>query len=261
MSEENNDREDRNEEEDEEYYNNNYYSEYNDENNNNNNELNYQSNYYENYDDTEAEEEARFRLIHRQNWVRNNLRPSNNPFLSNPTQVIRRNFSYNYYVDDDDDTIDDEENHLEEFVANFIDSFVHSQSLLRHINDLNAEDDVSFRVRYNNWMDDESILHGLNQFPSLDSILTTSLLENQASAIRKNEEQEIEVNTTFLYKDCPEKEKYEKNCCICVEPFNPDEMIAKLDCNHIFHENCIMEWGKYKTTCPICRNAIKEKNF
>jgi membrane-anchored protein YejM (alkaline phosphatase superfamily) len=44
-----------------------------------------------------------------------------------------------------------------------------------------------------------------------------------------------------------------KNCSICIIDFEKDDMISITSCNHIFHTDCIKEWGKYKTDCPICR--------
>lgn len=52
------------------------------------------------------------------------------------------------------------------------------------------------------------------------------------------------------------KEKYDKNCCICFEEFVDDCDISVLKCDHLLHMICMIEWGKYKTSCPVCRENV-----
>lgn len=53
-----------------------------------------------------------------------------------------------------------------------------------------------------------------------------------------------------------------KNCSICLNDFEKVDDISVTKCRHVFHNNCIIEWGKYKATddskteCPICRTTI-----
>ena len=37
------------------------------------------------------------------------------------------------------------------------------------------------------------------------------------------------------------------------------ENIVNIGCEHLFHKNCIVEWGKYKQDCPTCRHPIETK--
>lgn len=46
------------------------------------------------------------------------------------------------------------------------------------------------------------------------------------------------------------------DCCICYETYNKNEQVSKLECNHIFHTECIMNWCVEKNTCPLCRKDI-----
>ena len=46
-------------------------------------------------------------------------------------------------------------------------------------------------------------------------------------------------------------------CCpICLEEYNNNNKIIKLNCDHIFHKHCIKEWFEKKDNCPNCRKII-----
>tara|TARA_Y100001973_G_C5003742_1_gene234958 strand:- start:58 stop:444 length:387 start_codon:yes stop_codon:yes gene_type:complete len=63
------------------------------------------------------------------------------------------------------------------------------------------------------------------------------------------------------YKELEEvfipKEKIE-TCSICLEDYQEDDIIFKLNCNHIFHKKCFKQWSNNKetTSCPLCRIII-----
>jgi len=44
-----------------------------------------------------------------------------------------------------------------------------------------------------------------------------------------------------------------EECSICLEIFTNDEKIIKLNCDHIFHLDCIKLWIENNDTCPLCR--------
>ena len=45
-------------------------------------------------------------------------------------------------------------------------------------------------------------------------------------------------------------------CCICMSPFKINDIVSELQCAHVFHNECIQEWGKHKQVCPLCRIPI-----
>jgi hypothetical protein len=53
------------------------------------------------------------------------------------------------------------------------------------------------------------------------------------------------------------KENILETCYICVVNYTEEEMITELDCKHNCHTQCLNEWVKYKTECPICRSELK----
>ncbi|KAJ2949406.1 hypothetical protein O0L34_g15320 [Tuta absoluta] len=45
-------------------------------------------------------------------------------------------------------------------------------------------------------------------------------------------------------------------CSVCWDVFQVGEMVSKLECDHIFHANCIQPWLQLHATCPICRRSL-----
>ena len=41
-------------------------------------------------------------------------------------------------------------------------------------------------------------------------------------------------------------------CIICLSEFKKGQSIQILECNHMYHDECIIEWYKRKKVCPIC---------
>lgn len=44
-------------------------------------------------------------------------------------------------------------------------------------------------------------------------------------------------------------------CSICLEQFVINDKINKLDCEHMFHKECLDEWF-INNNCPLCRKII-----
>lgn len=45
-------------------------------------------------------------------------------------------------------------------------------------------------------------------------------------------------------------------CPICLSEYKPNETLKTIpECQHCFHANCIDEWLRLNSTCPICRKS------
>ena len=79
---------------------------------------------------------------------------------------------------------------------------------------------------------------------------------------------DTDLNVSIIHKDNSKIiEKVKKNivsleeidksstCSICLEEFNSEKEIAILDCKHIYHMECIIEWINKDTSCPLCRRC------
>ena len=71
-------------------------------------------------------------------------------------------------------------------------------------------------------------------------------------AIKELKKVEINENNLNDYKNI--------TCNICLENFEIGNILRILECNHEFHENCIIEWLKSNNTCPVCRHELESND-
>lgn len=72
----------------------------------------------------------------------------------------------------------------------------------------------------------------------------------------KTQEKKPNVKLDLEGKIATDKSKGD-NCTICVSDIEEGDKITELECNHVLHTECISEWVKYKSECPVCRHDIK----
>ena len=68
-----------------------------------------------------------------------------------------------------------------------------------------------------------------------------------------------EINTVhnpFIFLEMTDIENNDE-CTICLSNDLDNEWV-KLNCQHIFHRDCITEWLSINNTCPICREEAGE---
>ncbi|KAJ7068472.1 hypothetical protein C8F01DRAFT_978487, partial [Mycena amicta] len=52
----------------------------------------------------------------------------------------------------------------------------------------------------------------------------------------------------------------DKRCPICLDDYQPSDRVMRLgDCRHWLHKDCLAQWLKGATTCPVCRKDVKGK--
>ncbi|RDB29834.1 hypothetical protein Hypma_013932 [Hypsizygus marmoreus] len=62
---------------------------------------------------------------------------------------------------------------------------------------------------------------------------------------------------TGLYKDWKTADS-DHRCPICLDDYEPEDTLLKLsDCSHWLHRECLQQWLKGASTCPVCRKTVK----
>ena len=93
-----------------------------------------------------------------------------------------------------------------------------------------------------------------------ESTINRSFEENRDKELQRKEDEYI--NFDFQRYDTltwGEIIKEQKECAICLNDFEKENMISITLCKHIFHHDCIKEWTHYKSNCPVCREELKEE--
>lgn len=79
-------------------------------------------------------------------------------------------------------------------------------------------------------------------------------IQNSQNDLCLHRNENITLNLTCQSYDTTNTE-YD-SCSICTDIYDKKEDVTVLNCGHIYHPNCIKEWGKYKPNCPICKTDI-----
>ncbi|POW07936.1 hypothetical protein PSTT_07856 [Puccinia striiformis] len=83
------------------------------------------------------------------------------------------------------------------------------------------------------------------------------MVENgEAQKIRSNIEQQSPSLASEGQND-RETEDLDEMCAVCLAEYERGEQLLQLEkCQHLFHQPCIEEWLKIRSTCPMCRSAL-----
>ena len=60
------------------------------------------------------------------------------------------------------------------------------------------------------------------------------------------------LNTLVICNKLPDN-----TCSICLDEYKEDDILVKLNCNHIFHKDCLEPWfNDNNKNCPLCRGGV-----
>jgi hypothetical protein len=122
-------------------------------------------------------------------------------------------------------------------INNFFNSFNMNNGLISFLN--NHNNDFQFNNLVNIMMSFD--LGSNNRHPPASD-----------KAIKELKKIEVNDNNLSNYKNI--------TCNICLENFEVGNILRILECNHEFHENCIITWLKSNNTCPICRHELESND-
>lgn len=199
-------------------------------------------------------------------------------------------------IDETQDEIQDEEpfNNIDRMINNMF-NFRNSNNRDRNIYDITGSgtftinnngvsQDITELVRENNFTinQENNFLPNINTSPefNLQGLFTSDMLSNTmlnslmsvflegGTMVNPQEFEDVKVTLNkdeFESLDCKIisnenfKDYNNKECNICMDEYNVNDVVIHLDCTHIFHKNCIKNWLlKEKVTCPVCRKDIRE---
>lgn len=114
-----------------------------------------------------------------------------------------------------------------------------------------------------------------NQFIPLDvnQQIKFTLGKNQYYFFKKNKLTELVQCDVFKYQ--PDKlldnmkqqnndqqqqqqqqTQHQDTCVVCLDKFQRNKNLIKLNCQHVFHGHCILRWIQTKKKCPLCQVKI-----
>jgi len=83
-------------------------------------------------------------------------------------------------------------------------------------------------------------------FSNLNRLIRERLQERQTAGL--NSEQIRGLERT----ECDEVTQ----CSVCLDNIQPGNQQITLECDHTFHEMCLVRWAQRRNTCPMCRIPI-----
>lgn len=64
------------------------------------------------------------------------------------------------------------------------------------------------------------------------------------------------VNLSQIKLQLVAKEQTLQECAICLDTILLTDKCTQLSCQHQFHTDCVRQWLREKTTCPLCRQTV-----
>ncbi|KAG4999312.1 uncharacterized protein LOC114421246 isoform X2 [Glycine soja] len=66
--------------------------------------------------------------------------------------------------------------------------------------------------------------------------------------------------TRLQFWDDTSKHQVDKECSICQEEYEAGNELGRLNCEHIYHFQCIKQWAAQKNFCPVCKQQVAARH-
>ncbi|XP_019193956.1 PREDICTED: E3 ubiquitin protein ligase RIE1-like [Ipomoea nil] len=93
--------------------------------------------------------------------------------------------------------------------------------------------------------------------PMVSSFLGYNM--NMGSVERGASNEQLSSLPTWKYKQVcnnPDLENENPECCICLAQYRDKEEMRQLPCSHVFHLNCVDQWLRIISCCPLCKKDL-----
>ena len=93
---------------------------------------------------------------------------------------------------------------------------------------------------------------------SASSITSVSGRYKSCTSRRRDNDQDRDLDkTSHIHSDQNETSESHVACSICLEEYQAeDEVILGLNCIHMFHKDCAIDWLEKQEVCPCCREKM-----
>lgn len=175
--------------------------------------------------------------------------------------LVRQIFTYSLYAENEYLNLNNNINYNSSFFdnpySNIIDTEIQGEEIqgeeIQREEDQGQED--YSRINFFNFFN--PFLPMMDIFDPIDSVLQESFEINQQNSGLEKTDHIIKISSQRYSSLSDSIRDENKACSICIVDFEIDDMISITNCNHIYHTDCIKEWGKYKNECPVCREALE----
>ncbi|XP_074586382.1 E3 ubiquitin-protein ligase At1g63170-like [Curcuma longa] len=81
---------------------------------------------------------------------------------------------------------------------------------------------------------------------------------NLASADRGASEDQLSKLPRRRFKEVRDLANENQECCICLAQYGEREEVRQLPCQHLFHLNCVDQWLRITSSCPLCKQELEK---
>jgi len=83
---------------------------------------------------------------------------------------------------------------------------------------------------------------------------TTNNNNNNINNLQTTATTTTTINNHTIDSDDSDNDEDGETCTICILSIKDGDHIGALQCEHIFHVNCLIEWIKRRNVCPLCQS-------
>jgi hypothetical protein len=74
--------------------------------------------------------------------------------------------------------------------------------------------------------------------------------------LRESDSPRLSYSSQFRYANFSPEIRDNEVCSICWDNIDASSDAIALECNHVFHNECIKSWANIRAICPMCRKSL-----